>query len=85
MAAISQEVEIEVWPENWPAFDLFQRLRTQWFVGFGGPTGLRYEAVYPSLDRMGLSTTEWGLMFADLQVMEAAALEQFSENRSTDP
>lgn len=84
VAAKSQEVEIEVWPENWPAFDLFSRLRTQWFVGFGGPTGLRYEAVYPLLDRMDLSTAEWDLMFSDLQVMEAAALQQISDDISAD-
>lgn len=69
-----------MWPENWPAFDLFSRLRTQWFVGFGGPTGLRYEAAYPLLDRMGLSAAEWDQMFSDLQVMEAAALQQISDD-----
>lgn len=84
VAAKSQEVEIEVWPENWPSFDLFYRLRTQWFVVFGGPTGLRYEAVYPLLDRMDLSTAEWDLMFSDLQVMEAAALQQISDDISAD-
>lgn len=69
-----------MWPENWPAFNLFSSLRTQWFVGFGGPTGLRYESAYPLLDRMSLSTAEWDQMFSDLQVMEAAALQQISDD-----
>jgi hypothetical protein len=80
VAAVSTEVDIEVWPENWPAFDLFCRVRTQWFVGFGGPTGLRYEAIYPLLDRMGLSPADWEQAFADIQLMESAALQQISDD-----
>ena len=84
VAAVSSEVDIEVWPENWPIFELFSRLRTQWAVGFGGPTGLRYEAIYPLLDRMNLSPADWEQAFADIQLMESAALQQISDDIEAD-
>lgn len=71
---------VEVWPECWPAFELFARLRTQWTVGMNGLCGLRYEAVYPLLDRMHLSPSEWEQMFSDLQEMESAALSASHSN-----
>ncbi len=57
-------------------------MQTQWAVGFGGRTGLRYEALYPLLDRMGLSHDDWDEALEDVRVMEIAALKQMSENRS---
>lgn len=65
---------VEVWPENWSAFQLFEAVRTQWLVGLGGREGLRYEAVYPLLDRAALSREEWERLFDDIRVMERAAL-----------
>ena len=45
----------------------------------GGPVGLRYEAVYPLIDRMGLSKDEWDQTFYEVQEMEAAALSAMRE------
>lgn len=45
----------------------------------GGPTGLRYEAVYPLLDRLHGDQDEWMQAFDDLQVMERAALDVMRE------
>lgn len=73
---------MEVWPENWRVFVLFSRLQTQWNVSMGGPTGLRYEAIYPLLDRDAKDTEDWQELFHDLQVLEGAALNQMSDNRS---
>ena len=52
---------------------LFCRLGTQWQVGKSGAVGLRYEAVYPLLDR--LFADGWQQAFDDLQVLERAALD----------
>lgn len=52
---------------------LFCRLSTQWQVGMGGAVGLRYEAVYPLLDRQFADA--WQQSFDDLQVLERAALD----------
>lgn len=46
----------------------------------GGPTGLRYEAIYPLLDRAASDGDEWEALFHDLQILEAAALKQMAEN-----
>ena len=48
---------------------------TQWRTGMSGPTGLCYEAVYPLIDRMGLSDEDWDQMLDDVMCMERAALE----------
>lgn len=42
---------VEVWPEHQAPMAIFQRVGTQWNVGMGGPVGLRYEAVYPLIER----------------------------------
>lgn len=73
---------MEVWPENWRVFVLFSRLQTQWNVSMGGPTGLRYEAIYPLLDRETDTPNEWMELFQDVQVLESAALKQMAENRA---
>ena len=74
--------EFEVWPENWRVFVLFSRLQTQWSVGMSGATGLRYEAVYPLLDREAQGAEDWQQLFDDLQTLEGAALKKMSDNRS---
>ena len=74
------EVIIEVWPDNWQAFDLFRLCQTQWNVGIGGRCGLRYEALYPLLDRAAKSPEQWDELFSDVRVMEYAALSQMAED-----
>jgi hypothetical protein len=66
---------VEVWPENWPAWILFDReMRTQWRIGMGGPTGLDYGVLLRFMDRMGLDTDDFEQMLADVRVLEDAAL-----------
>lgn len=67
--------EFEVWPENWQSFRLFSVLQTQWNIGFAGRTGLRYESLYPLLDRIA-KDDEWDALFADIRIMEIAVLNQ---------
>lgn len=79
--SVAKESEIEVWPENEPAFGLFWRTRTQWRVGMGGPTGLDYSSVWRLIDRMRLPDGAADELFEDVQVMEEAALEAMQEKR----
>jgi len=79
VAAGAKTAETEVWPENWPVFEVFFTVRTQWRVGFSGPTGLDYSTVYPLIDRETDNKDDWRLMLADLQVMETAALDSMSQ------
>ncbi len=70
----------EVMPANWPAVTAFLACETQWrcVAGLAGLIwlGLDYPAVDVVLRRTGAAAA-----FADLQVMEDAALEVFSEDR----
>jgi len=69
-----------VWPGNWRALELFFGCRTQWRVGpQGGVLGLDYQGV-AALFRMR-RVKDQEAMLADLQVMEAAALEVFNAKR----
>ena len=76
LAARGGERHIEVWPENWPAYLLFTSLQTQWNAG----TGLRYEALYPLLDRQTDTPEQWQQLFDDVRVMEYAVLAQMADN-----
>jgi len=58
---------------------LFCSIGTQWNVGMSGPTGLRYEAAYPLLDRYYTDSNEWQQAFDDLRTLERAALEAMRE------
>lgn len=58
---------------------MFARMTTQWTAGMGGPTGLRYEALYPLLDRAADSPQEWDELFEDIRSMEREALAVMQE------
>lgn len=66
--------EVELWPENKPALDLYSRIVTQWRVGAGGPVGLDYAVVYREMDDLGLAGEEREEMKAAIRVIEGAAL-----------
>lgn len=71
--------EIGVWPENWQSVGFFMDYcRTQWRVGMGGATGLDYTAVLACLRTLRLGRERSDELFADVRVMEAAALEAMS-------
>lgn len=68
---------LNVWPENWPAVQLFARVITQWHSGpIGLPTGLDYSAVEATMRMTGVKKSERATMLEDLRVMEAAALRE---------
>jgi hypothetical protein len=69
------------WPDTARAVELFMRVDTQWRVGMNGAVGLDYCAIYPLMDRMGLSAREWDDLLRDLQVMEYEALDAMHEKQ----
>ena len=46
----------------------------------GAPIGLRWEAIYPLMDRLGLLPPEWDDLHDDLSVMEQSAIHTFHSN-----
>lgn len=77
--AAKKEAAFDVWPENWAAFLLFESIRTQWWVGPAGATGLNYLVLYAKLDSLGLTGEEREHMEADIRELEAGALEAMHE------
>lgn len=65
---------VEIWPDNFRAYQLFNYMRTQWRGAGMGLIGLDYGPLHHRMDRMKLSPGEYEELEADVQVMEAAAL-----------
>ncbi|MCD0492342.1 DUF1799 domain-containing protein [Chromobacterium violaceum] len=72
---LGQQQDVEVWPDNWQAVQLLNRMSTQWRVGFGGAVGLDYNVLYRMMDRLALAPEQFDQMEADIQVLESAVLE----------
>ncbi|WP_286913278.1 MULTISPECIES: DUF1799 domain-containing protein [unclassified Pseudomonas] len=71
--------DVEVWPDAWPAFCLFEALGTQWRLGPGGPSGLDYTAILGTAKMIGLKRGELSEAFNDLRTMENEALAVMAE------
>lgn len=71
---MAEQFEPEVWPDCWPAVRVFIAMDTQWRSGMGGPTGLDYAALPEVWRRLKVPPSERDDLFADLQVLERAAL-----------
>lgn len=70
--------ECELWAENWPAIQFYQRISTQWRTGFSGVIGLDYNVVYHELDRQGLDREPYDEMLAAIRVIERAATDELN-------
>ena len=64
--------DFEVWPENWPAVEMFLRCQTQWRTTMAGVCGLDYAAVQ-WLFRL-YEVKDQPAVLESLQVMEAMAI-----------
>ncbi|CAI3803685.1 hypothetical protein DBADOPDK_03355 [Pseudomonas sp. MM223] len=71
---------MEVWPDAWPAFLLFEAMGTQWRLGPGGPSGLDYTAIPGTANMIGLKRHNLSEVFRDLRIMENEALSVMAES-----
>lgn len=76
-----EDAVFDVWPENWPAVQVFAAVGTQWTVGMAGSTGLRYEALPFVFEMQGVQRDEWPELFDLIRLCEAEALKLFAERR----
>lgn len=67
--------QVDIWPDNWPAIQLYTQFSTQWRVGMAGATGLDMNVFLHALDRRGLSPEDYDDFLGCLRVIEGAALE----------
>ena len=73
MPELEAPKDFEVWPDNWPAVEMFLRCQTQWRTTASGVCGLDYSAV-EWLFRL-YEVEEPATVLENLQVMEAAAVK----------
>lgn len=74
---------IEVWPDNWPAFEVMCAMGTQWRTGALGATGLDYAALPAVMRLLSIPQKHRSRTFHDIQWMEAEALSQMADARAT--
>lgn len=70
---------VEVWRECWPALNLFMACATQWRTTMQGRIGLDYLAMDWVARRLDLEVG--AELLGDVQELEAAALECWSEQQ----
>ena len=68
-----------VWPEAWPAVDLFLKVQTQWRGGASGIIGLDYQAVRWLMELYEFNDQR--TMLEDLQVIEARVIETVNSRK----
>lgn len=81
-AAVAQDPPFHLWPEHVPALELWGAVQTQWRHGFAGPVGLDYAGVEAALRLQSTPRSERGERFAELRIMERAALEEWARRRA---
>ena len=69
----------EVWPDNWPAVEMFLRCQTQWRTTMSGVCGLDYVAL-EWLFRL-YEVEDQPAVLEDLQVMESAAVKILNKEK----
>lgn len=72
---------LEIWPDNEASVSVFTAMRRQWRVGPGGPYGLDLGVLPEIWRRLKVPPALRDDIFADLYVMEAAALEEMAKQR----
>ena len=70
---------MEAWPENLPVLRLFDAMRTQWRVGFGGAYGMDYNTLPVVMDMLSIDDRQWA--FEGLRVMEDEALKEMHKDK----
>lgn len=73
--------EYWLWPENEEPFALWLGLQTQWNVSLGGAVGLEYIGVEACMRMRDISRKRRVELFAMVQLMEQACLEEWAEKR----
>lgn len=71
--------DVEVWPDNEVAWNVFVQMGTQWRVGMGGPVGLDYTALRFVMCMQRVPRDEQPGLFEIIRIMEHAALDEMSE------
>jgi hypothetical protein len=77
LPAAERDEDCLVWPEAWPAVDMFLKVQTQWRGGASGIIGLDYGAVRWVMQLYGSEDDRE--LLEDLQVIEARVIERVND------
>lgn len=67
---------VDVWPDCWRSVEFFGALGNGcWSIGPAGPVGLKPESFREVRLALRITAREWPDVYADVQVMERAALD----------
>jgi len=77
LPAVERDENCAIWPEAWPAVDLFLKVQTQWRGGASGIIGLDYGAVRWVMHLYGSEDDRE--LLEDLQVIEARVIEKVND------
>jgi hypothetical protein len=75
--------EVEVFPDLWESFSVFETISSQWRVGMGGPIGLDYNVIPLALKSLGIKQKRIIEILPDVRIMESAALRKMRENQDS--
>lgn len=78
---VVEDDEFWLWPENEDVFWLWVSIQTQWVVGMAGRVGLDYSGVEACMRMRGIKKNQQQRIFALIQMMENAALDEWSRQR----
>ncbi|MFC3873320.1 DUF1799 domain-containing protein [Neisseria musculi] len=81
-AADFTEEQVEVWPCNRRAVELFIAVSTQWRVGFSGAYGLDYGAVAAVMDMQGIKRKSRRSLLRKIRLMEREVLSMWAEREN---
>ena len=79
LPAVERDEDCPIWPEAWPAVDLFLKVQTQWRGGASGIIGLDYGAVRWVMQLYGSADDRE--LLEDLQVIEARVIERVNDRK----
>ena len=72
---------IDVLPDNWKPFLVFDAMSTQWRTGAVGATGLDYNVIPLVAQSVGVKKKEIPEILYDVRLLEAEALKVMLEQR----
>lgn len=70
-----------MWPDNYPAVNVFISMSTQWRVGMAGATGLDYNALPAVLRMTQIPRSDWPEIFQSIRILEDAAMETMRKSK----
>lgn len=71
---VTNDTEVDVFPENWVPLQIFRDCARQWRIGMGGATGLDYTALPFLFGLHGVKRRKQMDVFQCLRILEDEAL-----------